>query len=463
PLPAQRKSEIAGKEMASESEEVAHEMSGKMLAQMSAHLNLEPKRLAGLDFGRYIGPFWRCRTWIVPEWYPIFDVPDITFRVTQDVDGDGDEEVIYSESFFDVRWNSGPIPDVKLEASQIALAGVACETPDDIPCENVPAILFVGLMPLVNPAIPYHDAASGYARRPNRPHASGNIAPIPTDFPPPPSPPILAQTPYTGTLQLYGCNNIDDADYYRLTYSFNGGATVPFTGLTWPLYRVVGGALQTQWTAPDANGWYPIIPDSDGWFPSHLLLNWPTGGFQNGLYETKLELGNAAKAVIDSSAPVGFRIDNSYPAAQFTGVRWRKVGDVWHDMNPYFCPVIRRPVSGGVPADIEIEVSILASASHLRSTELNSRGCSGTTPTRITALNTAQHWHTSAADNTFISTAVFSLPGTAPQGAYGFDIHAVGRAFNPAGGDGGFEADWYYDPDKYRYVWPSISIAVVNL
>jgi hypothetical protein len=37
---------------------------------------------------------------LVPEWVPLVDVPDITFRVTQDVDGDGDEETIYSEGYY---------------------------------------------------------------------------------------------------------------------------------------------------------------------------------------------------------------------------------------------------------------------------------------------------------------------------------------------------------------------------
>jgi hypothetical protein len=124
---------------------------------------------------------------------PLLDVPDITFRVTQDVDGDGDQDVIYAESHFDVRWNSGNIPDVTLYADPIAVAGLTCDTPE-VPCENVPAITFAGLMPLVNPpapAAPYHDAGSGeapnfalgYARRPNRPHPNGLFA----DPPPNPS------------------------------------------------------------------------------------------------------------------------------------------------------------------------------------------------------------------------------------------------------------------------------------
>jgi hypothetical protein len=382
-------------------------------------------------------------------------VPDITFRVTQDVDGDGDQETIYAENFFDVRWNAGPIPDVTLEASPIAVAGVVCDTPT-VPCEDTPAILFAGLMPLVNPAgpaDPYHDNATGYARRVNRPHPSGNLVdPLPNP---------LAEAPFTGTLQLYGCNHAPGAAFYRLRYRFNGGPIVPFTGLTWPLHRVVGGNLQTLWPVSDANGWYPILPDSDNWFPESLLLNWPTGSFANGLYTVELQLGNAAKAVINTSPVVNIRTDNSSPVAQFLELRWRVAGGAWSGPLSLICPVITRPIIGGSPADIEFRVQYSASAAHLRSVSLGAGGCGGGNPTLASALSTAQHWHINALDNTVVNTAVFALPGAFSQGAYSFSLFASSRAFNPAGGDGGFEADWQYDP-VYRYVIPSLPVAVVN-
>ena len=79
----------------------------------------------------------------MPAFVPILDVPDITFRVGQDVDGNGDEETIYSEGFFDVRWNAGAIPDVTLEVSPIARAALACDIPE-VPCADVPALVSVG-------------------------------------------------------------------------------------------------------------------------------------------------------------------------------------------------------------------------------------------------------------------------------------------------------------------------------
>lgn len=440
------------------------------MAQAAARFPVDAALTQRLDLDRFVGPFRRCFDVLVPEWVPLFDVPDITFRVTQDVDGDGDEETIYAEGLFDVRWDAGPIPDVKLYASQIAVAGLSCDTPD-VPCEDVPAITFAGLMPLVNPpapADPYHDAgpgepanvAPGYARRVNRPHPNGLL----ND----PAPNPLAKAPYTGTLLLYGCNHAPGAQFYRLRYSFNGGAMVPFTGLTWPLYRLVGGVLQTMWPAADSDGWYPILPESDNWTPQHLLLAWPTG--QPGLYTVELQLGNAAKAVINTSAPVRFRVDNTAPTVQFTSLAWRIAGmTAWTPLE-LVCPVVVRPTVGGVPVDIEFRVGYQVSAAHLRSLQLTGGGCGGGAPAQVTAptwsdppgpVNPYQHWSTDPdLDNSEAHTAVFALSGAALQGAYSFNLFAASRAFNPSSPTG-FTADWNFDPAP-NWVAPSLPVAVVN-
>ncbi|MFE4106303.1 hypothetical protein [Almyronema epifaneia] len=434
----------------------ANQAMDKMRLNIAAQLKLDAQRLEGLDFDRYVGPFRRCVDFVIPEWTPIFDVPDITFRVTQDVDGDGDEEVIYAESFFDVRWNSGSLPDVKLVASQIALAGVACDAPP-VACQDVASITSVGLMPVVNPASPtdpYHDAVSGYGRRPNRPHPSGALVdPLPNP---------LAEVPYAGTLQLYGCNQVQGASFYRLRYRFNNGAAIPFTGLSWPLYRLVGGVSQIFWQSADTAGWYPVLPATENWSPANLLLNWPTRSYQNGLYTVEVELGNASKEVIGSATPINFRVDNSAPTAQFTQLRWRVEGGIWSEPIELICPVIQRPIIAGQPANLEFEVSYLATASHLRSVSLSGGGCGSGSPILSSALSTAQHWHSDPADNSVTNVATFSLPGNAAQGAYSFSLFASSRAFNPAGGDGGFEADWNYDPLEI-YVIPRLPVAVVNV
>jgi hypothetical protein len=380
------------------------------------------------------------------------------------VDGDGTEETIYSEGYFDVRWDATSIPDVTLEASQIALASLACDTPE-FPCEE-PAIVMAGLMPLQNlpaPADPYHDTTTGYARRPNRPHPSGLL--IESGIKP------LATAPYLSTLQLYGCNHMDGAAKYRLRYSFEGGSTIPFTGLTWPLWRWVGspGHLEALWPTPDADGWYPILPDADGWMPGHLLLNWPTG--QDGLYVIDMQLGDAASPtdVLHTTSPIAIRVDNSTPLAQMT-VSWRPVGGLSWTTLGSFCPVVERQAGQAV----EFKVDTTVAAGHLRSAQLVGGGCGGDVPLLTSAVPAAweavesgaltvglRHWHTGEFDNGAAFSAIFNLAASAPQGVYSFNLVAYSRAFNPAGGDGGFEADWNYDP-VYRWSNPVFTFAVVN-
>src|ERR1700678_4117140 len=85
-------------------------------------LNLDAPSIAGLDLGRYYGPFLRCIDVIVPEWVPVLEVPDISFRVTQDINGTGTPEVIYSGGLFEVPLGTGNISGVTLVASPIAAA-----------------------------------------------------------------------------------------------------------------------------------------------------------------------------------------------------------------------------------------------------------------------------------------------------------------------------------------------------
>jgi len=398
-----------------------------------------------LDSRLFMGPFIRCVDFLVPELMIIDDVPDITFKVTQDVDADGNEEVIYSESLCDVRWNEGPIPDVKLYASEIALTSVACGTPEVVGEE--PGIEFAGLMPVGTPASDYHNNTTGYAIRPNRPHPSGLFNdPLPNPD---------AETPFHRTLQLYGSNQYSGADYYRIMYKHNGSSSAPFMH-SWKNYRVVGGSLQKKNIAPDSNGWYSIIPAAENWHPHNLLMNWPTGS--NGLYEVYMELGNASKSTIHTTSSVMFRVDNGRPSARFNKLEWREVGtSSWKELD-IVCPVIERPIG----KDIEIRISFEGWGEHFRSVVLYAAGCGAGSPTLSSSQDTNEHWYTNPSDNHFsnaVSPAVYSLPGTLPQGAYRFSSRADSRAFNPAGGDGGFEADWEYNPlDLYSWVHVHVSL-----
>ncbi len=419
-------------------------------------LGLDASALGRLDPRHYCGPFLRCVDVYVPEWVPIFELPDISFRVTQDVNGDGAPDVIYDNGLFDVPWGVGPVSGVTLHASPIAISTTTCDAPV-VPCGNVPSLEFVGLMPLVNPpgpAAPYVDPIAGFATRPNPPHPSGAIGG-------PALPPATA--PYTGTLQIYGCADVAGASYYRLRYAYTapGSATAmaltPFKGLTWPLYRVVGGNLQTHWPVSDSAGWYPVLPDSDNWFPGSMVLEWDTTAFANGLYTVQLEIADGAKNVIATSAHVGFTIDNAAPMVTYSAI-WSLAADM---SNPQplptdNCVVIKR---GAVPADVYVQMTYSVTAGHLRSVQAGSGGCAAAS--LISPVSTTEHWHEDAGDNTFSGVATYRIPAGSPQGAYSFAIYADSRAFNPSGGDAGHLDDWNYDP-VYRWTSPSFAAAVVN-
>ncbi len=428
---------------------------------IAAYARLDPVRFDRFDASRIIGPFRRCVDLFVPEVAPILDVPDVTFRVTQDVDGDGDEEVVYAEGYFDVRWNAGSaaLTNVLLRASPTALHSVACDVPE-MPCVE-PAISSLGLMPLINPPLPadpYHDPATGYARRPNRPHPSGAMSEAP--------PLSRATAPFGGTLQIYGCNEKAGAQYYRIVSAFEGGPSLPMTN-TWKVFRLVGAPphLEVHDVVPDSAGWYPILDPADGWNPANLLMNWPTGAA--GSYRIGIELGNGSKAVIDSTGPIGVRVDNTSPAATFTGLAWRVAGaSTWKHFASLVCPVVRRPHG----ADVDLRVGYQAAATHLLYARLAGAGCGGGAPTLKSApswsdppsgTHPAERWHANPLDNHVARTAVFDLAGSAPPGAYGFDLTVASRVFNPAGGDGGFEADWNYT-SVVRWTPAHLPIAIVD-
>lgn len=419
---------------------------------LAATLQLNEAALQDFHPSRYIGPFWRCFDIYLPEWHVIYDVPDITFRVTQDVNNDGTEETVYSEGYFDVRWDDTTTSNVTLYASSIAQISTVCDPPV-VPCGNTPEILYAGLMPLTNPPLPtdpYLDNTTGFATRPNRPHPSGDFVEL--------LPRPLATAPFCHTLQLYGCTRIPNAAFYRVRRRTGVGSPTPFVGLTWPLNRAIGGPPWQIWPTSDANGWYPVLNPADNWFPPDLLLEWNTGPFNDDLYELDVQVADAAKNAIATSAKVRLLVDNSTPVPQFTGLRWRFLGGGWQVL-PLICPVIARGVN---PQDIEVEVDYNVLANHLRSVQLNDFGCGGGNQMVLqSALSTVQHWHTGPGDNSVVQTARYSLSHLKAPGSYGFSIDACSRAFNPSGGDLGHQSDWNYDPVFIRAI-PQINIAIVN-
>lgn len=424
---------------------------------LATRLKLDIDDLRAFDLRTFIGPFKRCYDVFVPEWVPLIDVPDITFRVTQDTDGDGVEETIYSEGYFQVRWNDHTPGPVKISAGPNARAGLNCDGPR-VPCGNVPAIVLAGRMPVVNvPTI--YDPVNGYALRPNRPHPSGLFA----DAPPNPD----AASPFLGAVSLLGCNRTDSAaTHYRILfrYSANGGASftshAPFLNLTWPLFRLDGsGNPEWHYPTPDAQGWYPItLPVGPNPFlPQDLLLDWPTYAFANGRYVLKLELGSGGTAT-SSSDEVAFNIDNSAPLGPLS-IEWRRIGDAAFQLLAAPCPLVKR---GSPPVELEFRVTLDASAAHLRSARLSAGGCGG--GNFVFVSGTPEHWHTSTADNAEMLQAIFRLPATALEGTYSFSARVSGRAFNPNGGDGGhllLPEPWEYDPEP-SHIDPHFAFSVIN-
>lgn len=443
-------------------------VAGKEMRDLQALASGHGLQLEKLDFRAFVGPFLRCWDIFLPVWQFVLDVPDITFRVTQDYDNDGVEEVIYSEGFFDVRWDSGSIPDVTLEASALAVATQHCGPVVEIPCGNVPSIETAGYLDL-EPA--YHDDTHGYGLRVNRPTAAG-------DYPPPPHTGIAsavpANAPYAGNLNLHGCARIGTATHYRLKYEYRAseadpwGTPTTFLGITWMAPRQGPGAPIPF--VPDGDGWYPIV-DAAILVHPNWLLPWYTPGQSDGFYRLELELGRLTGGVIHSdgtSAKRVFRVDNMDPSASFLEVRWRlaTVAGPWNDMNSTVvlpapantCPAIHRPAGH----DIHLRVVWTASATHLRDATLVQSGCGGGGLVMLDGgVEAYRHWHTGPLDNNVSQTNHYLLPASRPPGCYTLGIHAWSRAFNPQDFDAASTHDWWVN-QGFRWSWPSRAISVVD-
>ena len=462
PLGADVKAALVDHELAAKNIDGA----GVALANVAATLRVAPGTLDGVDLRQYIGPFKRCYDRIVPEWVPIFDVPDITFRVTQDVNGDGTEFPIYDEGLFQVRWDAGNLPPVTLHAGPQAIAGLECG-PSNVPCGDQPAIVLAGWLPVDDPSI--FDATHGVSIRTNRPHASGQFTELP-----PPLIPLPAAAPLAGALTLFGCNRTDPAaTKYRIVYEYAAtdgapfSAPTPFLGITWDLRREVGGTPQTLPVIPDGNGWYPILgSEAVPWLQEDVLLNWVTPNYPDGLYRLTVELDSGAP-----SAPVTFAIDNSAPSAHL-GVAWSFTESPDSSYQPLgaICPVVHR---GSALVDLYFRVTLDASSAHLRSTLLGGSGCgngefqflSGQGGVRPVVLPGTSYelWHETVADTTANLVAYYKLPAGAQEGTYSFEGDVASRAFNPQGADGEQNAgnDWEYEPE-YIYTRPYFPFSVVN-
>ena len=156
------------------------------------------------------------------------------------------------------------------------------------------------------------------------------------------------------------------------------------------------------------------------------------------------------------------------PVGRFTAFAWRVVGTLLWTPLHLVCPVVRSLANTG----IEFRVSCQASVDYLRSVVLSGGSCgpSAAAPLRTASpdwsdpagtVNPYEHLYTGPLDNSITRTAIFPCPAHIREGAYGFDPFVDSRTFNPAGGDGGFEADCECDP-SYNWVWPQLKVGIVS-
>ena len=442
-------------------------------------LGLHASELGNLDLKNYRGPFLRCYDVLVPEWVPFFEVPDVSFTVTQTINGS--ETTIYSGGFFDIPWSTGTIPSVTLVASAIAVSSPNCSAPP-VDCSNTPSIQTAGQMPVINPdpmvAPPYVDLTSGYATRPNPPRADGSL---------PPGYPLGAATgaaevtstaPYCGTLALFGCNQADGAAFYRVLYTQTpAGSTTPlpqrpFMGTWSAAYDDPGIGTVNVPVSPDANGWYPVLPSLPTgdpgvpWYPTlgnTLLQEWETPTLGDGLFEVVLEVssfaGSETPAILSDVVP--FVVDNSYPTVTYSAEY-----SYSPDMSGALpvptddCIIINR-TSGQT---VYIQITYTVTATHLRSVQLSPGGCGGGA-TLYASGSPVTHWYTGEDDNSYpspVTPVIYQITHTQADGVYTFEVYADTRAFNPAGSDDGVADNWNYNP-LYIYTQPSFAVGIVTV
>lgn len=411
-------------------------LSPELRPKLAARVGVPAAMLAKLDPKRFAGPFVRPEYVLVPEWTAVLDIPDLTFEVTQDVNGDGAPEVIYREGLFDVRWNSQGVEGLKLYADPIAITSPSCDLPDPGPCGD-PAILFAGNYPLQVPGNPsdYHDGTSGYALLPNRPDEDGKPFEGARVEP--------ANTPFAGGFYLVGCAERQGATHYRVHHQVDGGPTSFLSGAFGPLAKVVGGVLQTRVVSPLEGQWYPIVPRSEGWTPVGILA--PVSEAGNHAHTFRLEFGQLSGGAVvpvagSTTQPVSLRVDATAPTVEFLALQWRQPEQslAWQPLPVADCAVVPRVG----PSRVQFRLSFSVTANHLMRFAASAAGCGpAAAPTLITdgrdglpvpAADAAGHWHTGPGDNSAVRELFYELPQGAPAGCYRFLVYASSRAFHPS-------------------------------
>jgi len=269
---------------------------------------------------------------------------------------------------------------------------------------------------------------------------------------------------FAGTLQLYGNVRIPGASYYQVLRSVDFGAGfVPFTGLTWPVYRVVGNHLEVHWTVPDAGGWYPILPESEHWFPDTLLLEWPPDG--QGRYLLRVQCADDARNPIGEVSTRVVHVDNTTASVTYQQLAWKfttepdaSFDDPGHDLL-VSCPTIHRGTSA---ESIQVMFRVRVSPAHFRYASLGISGC-GTADFTLAAdpANHTSHWYTTSDDATDALQGRFELASGAPEGAYSFNVYASSRAIGPSS-EGAVRADEATSDRVPLHVSPTVPVAIMD-
>ncbi|MFN8580490.1 MAG: hypothetical protein U0163_05855 [Gemmatimonadaceae bacterium] len=419
-----------------------------VLECLAAHLDVSPRRLDGFNLDAVIGPFERHHALSRHPWLLLTDVPDITFRVTAAI-GDT-QHAVYSDANFDVRWSANALPSVTLVAAVEEAPSLAFTAPH-VPRAPEPRPRMVGLAPLLLPGgstPPSIDSATGYAHQSRHESANANGAPIGMD----------AAAPFAGTLQLYGDVRIPGAEFYRVLRSTDQGRTFePFVGLSWPIFRATSGALTTEWTTTDVDGWYRIPAVAEHWFPNTLLLEWPQ--VADGTHLVCVECADRSRHTLARSPVRTVVMQGLAPHISYGRLCWKFASEPDSALEipsrnllvP--CPSIRRR---GRHEAIQIVVEVEVSPRYFRYASLGASGCGeGDFVLAEDDDNRTSHWYADATDHTVTLRGRFQLDAGAAEGAYSFNVYSSRW---PQAGDGHEAAP----AASSIYTSPTIPVAVRN-
>lgn len=401
-----------------------------------------------IDFDHPFGPYWICHDVYVKDWQLVTDVPDITFRVTQEINGSDVE--VYSEGYFEVRWDDTGSGDVTLEANALAISSDDCAGAG-IVCQGAAGIISADDMPLDQTVSPlFHDDATGFGVRVNRPSTNGLDAPTGIGLV------ANAESPIADTLDLLGCVHIDKAAYYKVMFD-RGAGPEPITG--------------TSWSALSTSGMVTVGPDVDGWIQikdlighyRHLLMKWPTVNYPNTTYDVWVEVYDNSKNHLETSPGHKFELDNSQPTFPVFDVSYRVGSGSYAPLDLTDCPKISRTPLSAVNAGEAIDIQVVwqATADHLRNAFVVMGGCGGGSPSVSDPSDSRWYWQTSGATDSGLHTVTFTIPANADAGCYTLTREAVSRAYNPAKPGFAPAAD-YWENDRRRWDRASWSISVVD-